>query len=158
MIDAVEARLDVSVQHPAVSLGAEQVNLGDRVVRAPVGPKPIRTRMEVRLEDGLQDQLQRSLHHPIGDGRDPQPAQLPAGLGDHPLPHRQRPEGSRLQCRADAVQVRAHPGRLDVGGTHAVHARRPGSSVARDPLKRHHQGGRVADEVEDIVEPEAVIG
>jgi hypothetical protein len=51
-----------------------------------------------------------------------------------------------------------HPGIEDVGGAHAVDARVPGPGVARDPFERHHQDGRVADEVEHIVAPEASVG
>ena len=75
--DPVEARLDVSVQHPPVTLGAEPVDLGDRVVRPPLRPEPVGDRQEVGLEDRFQHQLQRRLDHPVGDGRDPQTAELP---------------------------------------------------------------------------------
>jgi hypothetical protein len=47
---------------------------------------------------------------------------------------------------------------LDVGGRQAVHAGGPGSLVARDPVKRHHQRRRVVYEVEQVVEPAARIG
>lgn len=70
VVDAIEARLDIGVQHPAISLGTEQVNLGYRVVRTPVRPEPVRARTEVRLENGLQDQLQCGLHHPVGGRRE----------------------------------------------------------------------------------------
>ncbi|AGQ33650.1 hypothetical protein L766_00400 [Mycobacterium tuberculosis TRS9] len=53
VVDAVKARLDISVEHPAILLGAEQVNLSDRVVRASRGPKPVGDRLEVGLKDGF---------------------------------------------------------------------------------------------------------
>jgi hypothetical protein len=38
--DVVEGRLDIGVQHPAVASGAEQVDLGDRVVCRRIGRNP----------------------------------------------------------------------------------------------------------------------
>src|SRR6266545_5249328 len=51
-------------------LGGEIVDLGDRVVGAPVGTKPIRGRQEVRLENWFEHQFQASLNHPVSDNRD----------------------------------------------------------------------------------------
>ena len=42
--NGVEGRFDVSIQHLAVALGAQQLNLGDRVVSTPLGPEPVGTR------------------------------------------------------------------------------------------------------------------
>jgi hypothetical protein len=83
VVDPVKARLDIRIQHPAVSLGAEQVDLSDRVVRAPLGPEPIGDRHEVGLEDRFQHQLQRALHDPVGDRRIPsrRTFPLPPGFG-----------------------------------------------------------------------------
>ena len=92
----------------------------------------------------------------------PEPAQLPrpARLGDHPLPHRQRPERARLQLRpAGRPGTRAPrpaPRRRRPSGRRRPACSRPG--VARDPLPRHHQRRRVIDEVEQVIEPAARIG
>lgn len=40
VVARVEAHLDVRVQHPLIALGAEPVNVGDRVLRLPPGPNP----------------------------------------------------------------------------------------------------------------------
>jgi len=69
MRNSVKARLDISIQHPPVTMSAEQLYLGDRVVGPPVRPEPIGDRLKVGLEDGFQHQLQRGLNHPISDGR-----------------------------------------------------------------------------------------
>jgi hypothetical protein len=74
VVDTVEARLDVRVQHPPVTGGGQMMDLGDGVVRAPVRPEPIRARPEIGLEDGFQDQLQRRLDHAVRDGWYPEPA------------------------------------------------------------------------------------
>jgi len=65
-------------------LGAEPVNVGDRVVRPPLRPEPIGDRHEVGLEDRFQHELQRRLDHPVGDGGNAELAQLSrtAGLGN----------------------------------------------------------------------------
>ena len=42
---------------------------------------------------------------------------------------------------------------MDVAGSRAVHAGRPGTLVAPHPIPRHHQERGVVDEVEQIIEP-----
>ena len=158
VIDVVEARLDVGLQHPLVRLRREVVDLGDRVLRAPVRPEPVGDRLEVGLEDRFQDQLQRGLHDPVGHGRDPQRPQFPAGLGNHHLPHRCRGEGPRPQLIADLVQERldpvpgfdpGHGGPVDPGSARA--------RVARDAFPRHGQHVRVAHQVVQIIEPAGAV-
>jgi len=73
------------------------MNLGDRVVRAPVGAEPVRARLEVRLENGFEHRLETGLDHPVSDGGYPELAQLPASLRDHHLPHLDRLKLARLQ-------------------------------------------------------------
>jgi hypothetical protein len=46
VIDHVETRLDVGLQYPVVPLTGEVVDLGDRVLGAPVRAKPVRARLE----------------------------------------------------------------------------------------------------------------
>ena len=156
----VEGRLDVRVQHPAVAAGAVVVDLGDRVLGPPPGPEPVGDGLEVRLEDRLQHQLQRGLDDPVRDGRYAQPPQLPrpARLGNHPLPHRQRPERAVLEGGPQVVQEPGHSHHLlDVVGGQAVHARSVRALVARDPGERHDQRRRVVHEVEQVIKPAARI-
>lgn len=70
MRNSVKARLDVSVQHPPVTVCAEQLDLSDRVVSPPLRPEPVGDRHEVGLKDRFQHQLQRSLDYPVSDGGD----------------------------------------------------------------------------------------
>ncbi len=65
MVDGVETRLDVRVEHPPVAVDAEVVDLSDRVLGASPGPEPVGDRLEVGLEDWFQDQFQRALNDPI---------------------------------------------------------------------------------------------
>ncbi len=142
-------------------MGAEQVNLGDRVVGPPPRPESVGDRQEVGLKDGFQHQLQRRLDHPVSNRGNAKPSDLPrpAGLGDRPFPHRQRSEDTRLQRGPEIVQ---EPGRtdelLDEGDRQAVHAGGVRPGVARDPLERNEQRRRVVHEVEQVVEPAARIG
>ena len=159
--DVVEGRLDVRVQHPLIAAGAVEVDLGDRVLGSPPGPEPVRARLEARLEDRFQHEFQRGLDHPVRDGRDAQPSQFPrpARLGNHSLPHRQRPERAVLQGGPQVIQETGHShGLFDVFGGYPVHARRVRALVARDPAERHEQRRRVVHEVIQVIKPAAGIG
>ena len=68
--DGVKARLDVSVEHPPVALGAVTLDLSDRVVCAPPRPEPVGDGQKVRLEDRFQHELERRLDNPVRDRRD----------------------------------------------------------------------------------------
>jgi site-specific DNA recombinase len=102
VVDRVKARLDIRVQHPPITLGAVQMNLGDRVVGSPHRPEPIGDRHEVGLENRFQHQLQRSLDDPIGHGRDAKFPQLPrpARFGNLTFPHRLWSKRARLELSA----------------------------------------------------------
>jgi hypothetical protein len=142
-------------------VGAELVNLGDRVVRPPHRPEPVGDRLEVRLEDGLQHELQRGLDHLVGHGGDAEFPQLPrsARLGDLAFPHRQRPERTRLELGTQVIQELLDTDALfDQPDGHAVHAGRVRAPVALDPAVRHIQRRRVVHEVEQVIEPAARIG
>ena len=161
VVDRVETRLDVRVQHPPITAGAEHVDLGDRVLRPPLWPEPVRDRQKVGLENRFQHQLQRRLDHPVRDGRDPQLAEFPRATGfrDLALSHRQRPERALLERGAQFVQEpRDTQALLDIGGRETVDAGRVCAPVTRDPGERHDQRCRVVHEVEHIVEPAAGIG
>ena len=69
MRDFIETGFTVALQHPPVIAGpgGEKVDLGDRVLRAPVRAEPVRARLEIRLEDGFEHQLQACLDHAVGD-------------------------------------------------------------------------------------------
>jgi len=159
--EVVEGRLDVRVQYPPVSVGAELVYLGDRVVCPPHRPEPVGDRLEVGLEDGLQHELQRGLDHLVGHGGYAELPQLPrsARLGNLALPHRQRPERALFQLGTQVIQEPlGTDALLDQHDGHAVHAGRVRAPVARDPGIRHVQRRRVVHEVEQVIEPAAGTG
>jgi len=153
VVDVVEARLDVTFEHPLIRAGAELVNLGDRVVCPPPRTEAIGAWLEVRLEDRLEHQLQGRLHGAVPRGGDAQsPACAAAGLGNHPFPHRQRSELPGLEIISQPRQEPLLGGEHSVG-PQPVHPRRPLPSVAPDPRPRHHEDGRVTHEVEQVIEP-----
>jgi hypothetical protein len=49
---------------------AKMMDLGYCVLRPAVRAKPIRARLKIRLEDGLEHQFQACLDHAVGDGGD----------------------------------------------------------------------------------------
>jgi len=155
----VEARLDITVQHPLIRAGRQKVDLSDSVMRTPFRTEPVRARAKTRLEDGLEHQLQRRLDHPVGHSGNTQPAKFPIRLRDHLLPHRRRHERARLQRGPDLGQERLHPDRVyNRGDGLTVNPRRSGTLVTLDPVPRHREKARVAHEIEQVVEPAAVIG
>ena len=159
--DGVEARLDIGVEHPEIALGAETLDLGDRILSAPLGSEPVGDRQEVGLEDGFEHQFQCGLDGSVRHGGNAEASQpsRPTGLGNLAFPHRQRPEATGLHVRAQTVQECQGPDvPFDVEGRQAVHAGGPGSLVARDPVERHAQRRRVVHEVKQVVEHAAGIG
>jgi hypothetical protein len=70
VINRVEARLDVSLEHPLVRVNGEKMDLGDGVLCAPLRPEAVTRRLEVRLENRLQYQLERRLNHSVAGGGD----------------------------------------------------------------------------------------
>ena len=71
VVDLVEARFDVRLEHPFVVANgrSEEVNLRDGVLGPAPRAEAIGTWLEVRLEDRLEHQLQHGLHNPVGGGR-----------------------------------------------------------------------------------------
>lgn len=56
-------------------------NLSDRVLGSATRTEAVGTRLEVRLEDRLEHQFQRSLHDPVTSSRNPQRPDLARCLG-----------------------------------------------------------------------------
>jgi len=132
------------------------VHLGDRVLGSATRTEAVADRLEVRLEHRLQHQHEGGLDQPVHRGRYAQAAELPplARLGNHPLPHRQGRERPGPELLADLRQERHDVCRVgDEGRDNPVHPRRPAALVGSHPFPGHHEEGRVADEVEQIIEP-----
>src|SRR5680860_667656 len=154
MRDLIETGLDVALHDPLIRVGRQETHLGHRVMSPSIRAEPVGTREEVRLENRLQHQLQRCLHHPVGDRGDPQTTQLAASLGDHPLPHRKWTEAAIPQRGPQPVE--------EVLDTHQQRDRRrsmpvdpgcPCTLVTPHPTPRHQEERRISNEIEQIIEP-----
>ena len=156
MRDFVETGLDVGLQHPMVVPRVEQdVDLGDRVLRAPVRAEPVRARLEVRLEDGFEHCLQAGLDHPVSDGRDTELAELSA-FSSVSSPAALRTGRNSPDFSESRIWPRnaSTPIRVSIMATVALSI--PG--VRAPALRGHafprvHQERRVIDEVEQVTEP-----
>jgi hypothetical protein len=129
-------------------------HLSDGVVGSPVGAEAVGTRLELRLKDWLEHQLEGRLHDPIPHGGDAQPACLAAGLGDHPFPCGQGEQLTGLQIGSQFGEEHLlAPVDHDGAGRLRVHSSRPSALVTPHPTPRHQQERRVIDEIEQIIEP-----
>ena len=63
------------------------MNLGNGVLGPALRAEAVTARLEIRLKDGLQHQLQRSLHRPVDSGRYPEATDLAVGLRNQLLAH-----------------------------------------------------------------------
>ena len=157
VIDLVETRLDVGLQHPVVRLRREVVDLSDRVLRAPV-------RAGTRRRHGWKSASK------IGSSTSfsaacttrsvtvgmPNARSFPLALGiitcrtGAGVNVRDR-SWSRISCRNASTPIPGHDpghgGPVDPGGA------RP--RVARDAFPRHGQHRRVAHQVVQIIKPAA---
>ena len=152
MVDLVEARFDVPLQHPLIGVGGVEEDLLDGVLSPAPGAEAVGTRLEIRLKDRLQHQLEGSLHGPVTRGRDAKPAKLPRLLADQLLPHGQRNElpGLQILTKPGQERVRAED---DGARFHPIHPGRPCPSVSPHPVPRHHQERGIGDKVEQVIEP-----
>jgi site-specific DNA recombinase len=69
MPDTVEEGHQVDVDHPRLVLDDRFGHPDHRRLRGPLGSITVRPVMEVRLEDGLQDEFERPLDHPVPNRR-----------------------------------------------------------------------------------------
>lgn len=69
--------------------------------------------MEVGLEDGLQDELERPLDDSVPDRRDTKDTDLPVALGDRLLPVPLRPIRAVDKFVPDLLEEGLRPSRLD---------------------------------------------
>src|SRR6266568_1324899 len=161
MPDLIETGFDIGFQDPVIGSepGRQVVDLGDRVLRAPVRAKPIRARQEIRLENGFEYQFQTGLDHPICDSGNSKFSELPRrSFRDHHLPHLDRPELARLQRVPDMAQEHLDPDPgLDPDYRGSIDTRSSGPGVAGHPLPRVYQKRRVIDEVVQVTEPAGVV-
>jgi len=123
VVDAAEAVLDVSLDHPlARAVGIdEEPHLLDGVLCSAPGPEAVGARLEVRLHDRLQHELGRHLDDPVAQGGNAETADLPGpALGDLMLTHRQRHVGAIPQRLTQLAQDLLHALLLDAPACLAI--------------------------------------
>src|SRR5438477_12615445 len=81
MPDIIKVGSQIKVEDPRLPLSYCSSHSLDRVMCCPLGPISIRPRLEVRLEHRFEDELERTLHHPVPDRRDRQDGTLPPSFG-----------------------------------------------------------------------------
>src|SRR5215510_4804324 len=125
MPDIVEVRLQIHVNDTGLVLHNRLCHAQDGVVGRAFWAIAVRTRLEVRFKDRLQDELEGSLNHTITDGRDrEEAATFAALLRDRlvPQPHGAIRAGD--QFVPYLLQKRVEPASLNGFKGDAVNARR----------------------------------
>ena len=130
----------------------EEPHLLDGVLGSAPGPKSIRGRAEVRLEDRLEHELGRRLNDPVAHRRDAQASELPRALRDQPLTRRQRAVGARLELLTELRQDTIHAQLFDPPAGLAINTGGSRPPVTFHPLPRDEQRRGVADQVEQVAE------
>ena len=90
MVDVAEVVADVGIQHVIPPARAAHAQRFQCLCCAPLRPKPIRRRAEIRLEDGLQHERRRHLRHSVSDRRNAERPLTAIGLRDVPPQNRLR--------------------------------------------------------------------
>ncbi len=92
MLHIVEVGPQVKIDDSGFTLIDRLSHSVYRFMRCPFRPVSIRPRLEVSFEDRFQDELERTLNHPVADGGNRENADFVAPvLRDFLLPHRHGP-------------------------------------------------------------------
>ena len=85
MGDFVKASFDITLDDPSETRQRQMAATGYRVVRTPIGPKPVGVFMELDLEDGLQRHAYCLLDNLVPQAGDSKLAHFAVSLGNfHP--------------------------------------------------------------------------
>jgi hypothetical protein len=82
VVERVEEPADVGIDHPPVAATHPTPDAFSGLVGRALRAEPERDGREVGFPDGLEDQLDRRLAHPVADGRDAEVALASRALGD----------------------------------------------------------------------------
>src|SRR5882724_3780258 len=88
VVDGVEVRPDICIEHPADLLLNRDGECIERVVRRPFGSEPVRKPDELRLIDWLQHHPHCLLGKLVLQGDKPERSCCPITLRDENTPHR----------------------------------------------------------------------
>ena len=151
--DASEVVADVGVQHVVAALRTLLAQGLERHRRAAPWPEAVRARKEIRLENRLQHQLRRHLHHPVSHRRDAQWPLLSVCLRDVPTQHRRRSVLACAERGLDRFDEARDPLLFDRRERHCIDARR--APVLSHSLPRLDEDVTPADAVVQRVEAPA---
>lgn len=119
----VKVRAQIEIDNACLSLNNRRSHPMYRCMRRPLGTIAVRSRLEIRLEDRLQYELERSLNHPVADRRDRQDADFPPILRYLLPPCPQRHIGAHKQFVLYPREEVLHALRLDGLKRHPVNTR-----------------------------------
>src|SRR6202451_1898449 len=86
MLNVVKVGAEVDIDDSSLLFDDGLGDPGHRLMSCPFGSASIRSRLEIRFKDRLQDELECSLNHPITDSRNRQNADLSPVLWNLLLP------------------------------------------------------------------------
>jgi len=141
----VKVRRQIHVDHPRLARHNALGHPGHRLVRRPLRPIAVRPVAELSLEDGLHDEFERPLHHPVPNRRNPQHADFAPALGnlDAPSIHvfDDQGDGEGGVTEIDGNIVRANGFHPDVIGHGIVITVRGGLPGGEHGLRGNVSGG-----------------
>ena len=130
--DAVEVAAQIRVDHLGMSRVQQAVDVVHGIQRAATRSIGVLLRLQIGLEDRLEDQHRRHLHNTILDRRDAQRALLAVRFGDVNPSHRPGMIGSISEFLDHFVEPPVQAIRLDVLETLAIDPRRAVVVTATD--------------------------
>jgi len=150
MVDAVKVLLNVGIHHPVMPGVARFPDRIERILSASPRTESVTALLEVRLEDRLDHELHRRLHHSVPYRRNPQRPLLSIRLRNVLPPHRWRPVFPSLQVFLDSFQKLLHPVFLD--GLDGLPVQPRGTSIGSDPTPCFPQDIHPVDPVQQRME------
>ena len=130
MRNRIEVAGQVRVHHLMMPPAHQPLHFPHRLLRVALRTVGILLRGQVRLEDRIQHQHRRRLHHPVAYRRNPQRTLLPIPLRYPHPPHRRGTVGLLPQLPRQLPKPLPHTPRLDALERLAVHTRSPARSAA----------------------------
>lgn len=121
MRDFIEARLDVSFEHPCETTSHELLTTEDGMVSVSMRPKPVRVIVEFHLKDRFQGHANGFLDDLVPEAGDAQRPQFTIGLWNHHPAYRLRLVGPTLQLQTQLFEPTVESP-SELSGSLAVHA------------------------------------